>query len=120
MAGFAIHWPLDLQSIRQVATGLPGLVSSVWRVDNLVMALSSASGQETINLLRTGASASDLFTPVGALRFRLPVGFFQPTYALAARRSPADSAAIELFFNIGAKSNAAATSESVGLEGEGG
>ncbi len=103
-----------------LATGLPGLVSSVRRVDDLVMALSSVSGQETISLLRTGASASDPLTPVGALRFRFPAGFFHTTYALAARRSPADPAAIELFFNTGAKSNAAATSESVGLEGEGG
>jgi len=103
-----------------LATGLPGLVSSVRRVDDLVMALSSVSGKETISLLRTGTSASDPLTPVGALRFRFPPGFFHTTYALAARRSPADPAAIELFFNIGAKSNAAATGESVGLEGEGG
>ena len=103
-----------------LATGLPGLVSSVRRVDDLVMALSSVSGKETISLLRTGASAGDPLTPVGALRFHFPPGFFHTTYALAARRSPADPAAIELFFNIGAKSNAAATGESVGLEGEGG
>ncbi|MFO0039609.1 MAG: hypothetical protein ACK522_11805 [Synechococcaceae cyanobacterium] len=103
-----------------LATGLPGLVSSVRRVDRLVMALSSVTGKETISLLRTGASATDPLTPVGALRFHFPPGFFHTTYALAARRSPADPAAIELFFNIGAKSNASATSESVGLEGQGG
>ena len=102
-----------------LAAGLPALVTSVRRVDDLVLALSSASGHETLSLLRTGVSAADPLTPAGSLSFSFPTGFEHNTYSLAARRSPSNPAALEVFFNIGSKYNDISSAETVGLQGDG-
>jgi hypothetical protein len=104
-----------------LATGLPGLVTSVRRLDDLVVALSSQAGNETISFWRTGPTAADQLTPAGALKFRFPTGFEHTTYALAIQNSPGDPSALEVFFNVGAKTNDTQTppSETVGLQGDG-
>ena len=71
-----------------LATGFPGSVTSVRRVDDLVMALSST--QERISLWRTGATPSSPLIPAGSLNFSFPGGFSHSTYALAARRAPSN------------------------------
>lgn len=102
-----------------LAQGLPGLITSIRRIGSVVVVLSSRTGEETITLLRVGPTADAPLSPAGSLRFRIPEGFEHSTYALALRRSPSQPGAIEVFFNLGAKSNAAATTERVGLQGDG-
>jgi glucose/arabinose dehydrogenase len=103
-----------------LATGLPGLLTSVRRVGDAVVALSSQAGNQAITFLRTGTSAATPLTVAGSLRFAFPSGFEHTTYALAARAAPA-GAGTEIYFNVGAKANAASTAptETVGLSGNG-
>lgn len=103
-----------------MAADLPGLVTSVRRVGNLVFALSSAGGREAVTAWRTGAAPTDAFTAAGTLSFTFPAGFEHSTYALAAR--PATGGGVELYFNVGAKQNSTATSptETVGIAAGGG
>jgi len=102
------------------SAGLPGLVTSVRRVGNLVVALSAQSGGPAITAWRTGATPSDPFTSAGRLSFSFPTGWGHTTYALAMR--PAAAGGIEIYFNVGSKVNNAATSpsETVGLSASGG
>jgi hypothetical protein len=90
------------------------------------VALSSQAGNETISFWRTGPTAADPLTPAGALKFHFPArfepaGFEHTTYALAIQNSPGDPSALEVFFNVGAKTNDTQTppSETVGLQGDG-
>jgi glucose/arabinose dehydrogenase len=103
-----------------LATGLPGLLTSVRRVGSTVVALSSQEGNQAITLLQTGSWAGAPLSVVGTLRFAFPSGFEHTTYALAARAAPA-GAGTEIYFNVGSKANAASTSpaETVGLSGSG-
>jgi glucose/arabinose dehydrogenase len=102
------------------SAGLPGLVTSVRRVGNLVVALSAQSGGPAITAWRTGATPSDPLTAAGKLSFSFPNGWEHTTYALAMR--PAAAGGIEIYFNVGSKVNNAATSasETVGLSASGG
>lgn len=104
-----------------LATGLPGIVTSVRRVGNLVVALSSQTGGQAITFWRIGATASDAFTAAGRLSFSFPDGFEHTTYALAARAVAGDPTQTEVYFNIGAAANSVATpvSTTVGLAGSG-
>lgn len=101
-----------------LAANLPGLVTSIRRLDDIIVALSAKAGQEAITLLRTGASANSPISTIGSLRFSFPAGFEQTTYAIALRRSPFDHQGLEVFFNLGAKSNSLSTTERVGLQGD--
>lgn len=102
------------------SAGLPGLVTSVRRVGNLVVALSAQSGGPAITAWRTGTTPSDPLTAAGKLSFSFPNGWEHTTYALAMR--PAAAGGIEIYFNVGSKVNNAATSasETVGLSASGG
>jgi glucose/arabinose dehydrogenase len=101
-----------------LASTLPGLVTSIRRLDHFVVVLSAKAGQETITLLRAGDNPDSSLAQIGSLRFSFPAGFEHSTYALALRRSPADHQSIEIFFNIGAKENSSATAETVELRGD--
>jgi glucose/arabinose dehydrogenase len=101
-----------------LASTLPGLVTSIRRLDHFVVVLSAKAGQETITLLRAGENPDSSLAQIGSLRFSFPAGFEHSTYALALRRSPADHQSIEIFFNIGAKENSSATAETVELRGD--
>jgi len=90
-----------------LASGLPGLLTSVRRVGNLVVSLSSQSGAEAVTIFRTGNSPADPLTPAGRLAFAFPSGFEHTTYALAAR--PAAGGGVEVYFNVGAELNSAST-----------
>lgn len=94
-----------------MATDLPGLVTSVRRVGDLVFALSSQSGAESVTIWRTGSSPIAPFTPAGRLSFSFPAGFEHTTYALAAHATPDGDVA--LYFNTGAKLNSASTPDDV-------
>jgi len=101
------------------SAGLPGLVTSVRRVGNLVVALSAQADGPSITAWRTGATPSEPFTAAGKLSFDFPGGD-HTTYALAMR--PAMAGGVEIYFNVGSKLNDAATpaSETVGLSASGG
>ena len=103
-----------------LATGLPGLLTSVRRVGDTVVALSSPGGNQAITFLRTGSSSATPLTVSGALRFSFASGFEHTTYTLAARVAPGGNGT-EIYFNVGAKANASSTSpvETVGLSGTG-
>lgn len=102
-----------------LATGLPGAVTSVRRQGNLVVALSSQTGQEAITFWRTGPTASDTFSAAGRLRLSFPANFEHKSYALAVRTSPEDVEQVEVYFNVGAKVNDSSTpsTDTVGLSG---
>lgn len=103
-----------------VASGLPGLVSSVRRVGDLVVALSSGTGQKGITVLRTGSTAGSSLTEVGRLAFAFPGSFGHTTYGMAAR--PAAGGGIEVYFNLGAQANDTSTPQAttIGLSATGG
>lgn len=103
-----------------MAAGLPGLVTSVRRVGNLVFALSSQGGAQAVTMWRTGGDAADPFTAAGRIAFSFPAGFEHSTYALAARQAPGGGA--ELLFNVGSRQNSTATPAdvTVGLSASGG
>jgi len=102
-----------------LASGLPGLVTSVRRLDDIVVALSAKSGQETITLLRASPTATSPLSTIGSLRFDFPSGFEHSSYAISLRRSPTSSQTLEIFLNLGAKANSLSTTERVGLQGDG-
>jgi len=88
---------------------LPGLVTSVRRVGELVIALSSQSGNQAITFWRTGETPAAPLAYAGRVGFAFPSGFEHTTYALAARVAPDDPLAVEVYFNIGAAGNSVAT-----------
>ena len=90
-----------------MATNLPGLVTSVRRVGDLVFALSSQANSQAVTMWRTGSSPAAPLTPAGRLSFAFPAGFEHSTYALAARPMPDGSVA--LYFNTGARQNSVST-----------
>lgn len=97
-----------------MAADLPGLVTSVRRVGDLVFALSSKAGQETVTILRTGASAVAPLTAAGRLSFTFSAGFEHTTYALAARATPDGDVA--LYFNTGSRQNSISTPADVRVD----
>ena len=98
-----------------VATGLPGLMTTVRRQGNLVFALSAQPGSQAITIWRTGSSAGAPLEAAGRLSFSLPAGFQHPPCTLTTR--PASGGGVELFFNIGSAQNAQSTpaEQTVGL-----
>lgn len=104
-----------------LASNLPGVVTSLRRAGDLIVALSAEGGNETISLFRTGASATEQLKPAGKIHFSFPDNFEHTTYALAVRPSASEPSATEVYFNIGAKTNASSTpnSETVGIAGDG-
>lgn len=90
-----------------MAADLPGLVTSVRRVGDLVFALSSKAGRETVTILRTGSSPVAPLTAAGRLSFTFPAGFEHTTYALAARAT--QDGGVALYFNTGSRQNSVAT-----------
>ena len=100
---------------------LPGLVTSVRRVGELVIALSSQTGGEAITFWRTGPTTAAPLTYAGRVGLSFPAGSEHTTYALAARPASDDPSAVEVYFNIGAAANSVATplNSAVGLSGSG-
>ena len=101
-----------------LADYLPGIVSSVRRVDNTIFALSSQAGKETITILQPGSTPTAALTTIGTINFSFPttpVQFEHTTYALAARA--ATTGGVDLYFNVGSQANSVGTAvtRTVGL-----
>jgi glucose/arabinose dehydrogenase len=101
-----------------VASGLPGLVSSIRRVGNLVMAVSAREGAQAITLWRTGSTTTDPLAPAGTLSLSLPANYLHPPCTLAARSAPGGG--VELLFNVGGQFNATSGTATVGISSSGG
>ena len=106
-----------------LADYLPGVVSSVRRVDNTIFALSSQAGKETITILQSGSAPTSVLTTIGTINFsfpKTPVEFGHTTYALAARA--ATTGGVDLYFNVGSQYNLVSTAadKTVGLSLGGG
>lgn len=100
---------------------LPGLVTSVRRVGDLVIALSSQTGGEAITFWRAGPTPATPLTYAGRVGFTFPSGSEHTTYALAARPAADAPAAVDVYFNVGAAANSVATplTSTVALAGSG-
>ena len=104
---------------KEVLVTLPGFVTSVRRVGDLIFALSSGrqqGGQDpTVSMYRTGRfqgdHATDPLQLAGRLRLSFPdaTSWEHTSYALAARFSPSEPGLIELYFNVGSRSDASST-----------
>ena len=103
-----------------VAAGLPGSLVDIRRIGGaggaggaggLLLAASTAAGAESIRVLRLGAAGSDPLVEVGAIEFALAPGTIHKPSALAARPSPGVAGAWDVFFQIGSRNNADATTD---------
>lgn len=101
-----------------LATGLPGLVSSVRRVGTLIMAISARDGAQAITLWRTGAAHSDQLSLAGVLSLTVPQNYLHSPCALAAR--PTAGGGVELFVSVGSQFNAVSGTATVGMTWSGG
>ncbi|WP_197447208.1 Calx-beta domain-containing protein [Tautonia plasticadhaerens] len=97
--------------------GLPGALTSIERAGDLILVVSSQDGGERISVLRTGASPSDPLRLAGSIRFAIPPGFEHKVFALETRATPGSPGSYDLFFNLGAAENFAATTETVRVSG---
>jgi glucose/arabinose dehydrogenase len=89
---------------RVVASGLAGAVTAVAVANDLVFVTSVAPGDERIQILRGGGDWLGPYELLGEIVFSFQ-GFGHQSYGLATRPSATDPAAIELYFNIGARGN---------------
>lgn len=96
---------------------LPGSVTSVRRMEDLVFVTSSALGARQISVLRTGAAATDPFTLLGSIQLDIPATWSHSTSALAVRATPGQANAFDLFFNLGSKADAVGTTDTVAVSG---
>jgi glucose/arabinose dehydrogenase len=85
-----------------LADGLPGASSAIVRAGSYVVVTSSGG---TISFLRTGATPGASLTLAGSIRLNFPSGWWHPTFALAARPTPGQPGAYDVFFNIGSQNN---------------
>jgi glucose/arabinose dehydrogenase len=100
-----------------VATGLPGSVTCV-RIAGRLVLVSSAGPPNHITLLRRGATPGDPLTPLGSVDFTYEVADAEHGhFTLAVRPSPTAPGSHDVFFNLGAATNAEATPGAVVLSG---
>ena len=97
-------------------TGLPGIATSVRKLGDLVFVSSRELDNETISVLRTGATPGDGYTLEGTLDFTYPTAGIVQNHrnvALALRPSQQPGATVDLVFNVGSEDNATETTTSV-------
>lgn len=99
----------DSGTVLASGANLPGLVTSISRVNDLVVALSSQAGNQAITFWRTGVSPAAPLEYGGRLAFNFPSGFEHTTFALTAREAPGFPGETEVYFNVGAAANSVAT-----------
>ena len=100
-----------------LATGLPGMLTSVRLAGNLVFTTSSQGGDERITVLRAGATPGASLTQVGFIDFDFPAGWWHTTYTLAVRPAPGVPGSYDLFFNVGSQNNFDPTTQTVPVSG---
>jgi hypothetical protein len=94
---------------------LPGLISTVRRIGNLVFTISpfQSNNRAIISIWRTGQlsgnQSTDNLQLAGQLNLDYPVKFLHFTSGLALRPNPQQPGVIDVFFNIGSQNDATAT-----------
>jgi glucose/arabinose dehydrogenase len=94
--------------------GLPARVTSVRLAGSLVFVNSAGS---SITVLRQGATPASPFTLVGSINYTYPQGFEHVTHTLAVRPTPGQPGKYDVFFNLGAATNADETTLNVPISG---
>jgi hypothetical protein len=87
-----------------LASGLPGALVALQRIDDLVLVTSSESGQESITILRRGEHWRDPLVVAATLDLTFSNALHQ-SYGLVVRRNPDESKSYDVVFNIGAHGN---------------
>ena len=95
--------------------GLPGYLTAVRRIGNLVFATTNSGTVSQITALRAGASPADPYSRVGSISLTFPQGWEHRSYASAVRPTPGASATYDLFFNVGSQFNEVASNTSVAI-----
>lgn len=98
-------------------TGLPGFTTSVRRAGALVFAATGAPNPRGIFVLRQGATPASPLSLVGSLSLTYPAAWSHSTVNLCVREAPGQPGLYELYFNLGSKENAAASSETIAVGG---
>ena len=91
-----------------LAGGLPGGLTDLARVGDLVYAVSAGHVAGGITVLRAGATPADPLEPLGRMDFSYAVPMDHATYAVAVREDPEKPGRHDLFFNVGSLTNDAA------------
>ena len=86
-----------------LASGLPGVVTSVRQAGDLFFVLSGAGINRSMSVLRAGATPDSPFGFVGSIDFAFPDGWEHTSFALATRT--VGSGVHEVFFNVGSEEN---------------
>jgi glucose/arabinose dehydrogenase len=94
-----------------LASGLPGVATSMRIAGELVFVSAQERGSEGIHILRVGATPGDSYTWLGSMDFSFTVAcpnnpsWVHPNNALAVRALPSPPATVELYFNLGSEDN---------------
>jgi len=88
-----------------VASGLPGTITAVQRIDDLIYTISIGTPASRITLLRLGPTPADPLETIGEIAIVTDPPAEHGSYALAVRPDPANRDRHDLFFNAGALSN---------------
>lgn len=95
-------------------TNLAPRVTSVRLAGELVFVNSAGSA---ITVLRQGATPATPYTLVGSINFTYPSGFEHVTHTLAVRPTPDQPGKYDVFFNLGAATNADETTALIPISG---
>ena len=94
-----------------VANAVPGGGLSALRVEGDLVFTTGQGRGKPITIYRLGADPSEMLTQVGQLSINYPGGgWLHPHSALATRPTPGLSNGVDLFFQLGSKTNFDATS----------
>jgi glucose/arabinose dehydrogenase len=84
---------------------LPGGVTALHQAGEFILATSSATGNERISVLRTGATVGASLTLVGSINFSFPTNWEHTSFASVVRPTPGQSGNFDVIFNIGSQYN---------------
>jgi glucose/arabinose dehydrogenase len=99
-----------------LASGLEA-ITSVRVAGELVFVATGAIGTPRIEVLRLGAAPADPLTALGSLDFSLPLPWSHLTLSLTARARPGAPGEYEVFFNLGSREDAVASTDLVPVSG---
>ena len=99
-----------------VANSVPGGGLSALRVEGDLVFTTGQGRGKPITIYRLGESPSDALTQLGELAINYPGGgWLHPHSALATRPTPGNANGVDLFFQLGSRTNFDATSATVEL-----
>jgi len=93
----------------QLMATLPGSMTALEKVGNLLFAISNTGDTPTITLLREASNPANPLSTVGTINFTFPANTWHTVHALASRPTPGVPGSNDLFFNVGSATNYPAT-----------